>query len=93
MRRVYEAEVFPRLRDFQPDLIIVSAGFDAHKDDPLAQLMWETEDFTWLTQQLCALADELCGGKLVSTLEGGYDLQALADSTRAHVDVLIEAAR
>ncbi|SPF79710.1 histone deacetylase family protein [Pseudoprimorskyibacter insulae] len=93
MRAAYEAQVFPRLRNFAPDLIIISAGFDAHADDPLAQLNWQTEDFTWLTDQLCALAAELCGGRVVSTLEGGYDLQALAQSTRAHVEALIEAAR
>lgn len=92
MRGVYEAKVFPRLRSFRPELIIVSAGFDAHKDDPLAGLNWETEDFAWLTVELCNLAAELCEGRLVSTLEGGYDLQALADSTRAHVEELIKAA-
>ncbi|MDJ0823507.1 MAG: histone deacetylase family protein [Paracoccaceae bacterium] len=91
MRAAYEAQVFPRLRAFQPELIILSAGFDAHQDDPLAQLNWSTEDFGWLTQQLCALAAELCDGKVVSTLEGGYDLQALAASTRAHVEELLEA--
>ncbi len=93
MRAVYEAKVFPRLRSFRPDLIIVSAGFDAHKDDPLAGLNWETEDFAWLTAELCKLADALCEGRLVSTLEGGYDLNALADSTRAHVEELMKAAK
>jgi len=91
MRGVYETKVFPRLRSFRPELIIVSAGFDAHKDDPLAGLNWETEDFAWLTSELCKLAAELCEGRLVSTLEGGYDLHALADSTRAHVEELIKA--
>ncbi|WP_292294563.1 histone deacetylase family protein [Marivita sp.] len=92
MRAAYEAQVFPRLRDFKPDLILISAGFDAHQDDPLAELQWSTEDFRWLTQQLCALAAELCQGRVVSTLEGGYDLTSLAESARAHVDVLMEAA-
>ena len=92
MRDVYQAQVFPRLRAFKPELIIISAGFDAHKDDPLAQLHWETEDFAWLTQQLCAVAAELCEGRVVSTLEGGYDLNALSASTRAHVEELIRAA-
>jgi acetoin utilization deacetylase AcuC-like enzyme len=73
-------------------LIIISAGFDAHQDDPLAELQWTTEDFRWLTRELCALAAELCEGRVVSTLEGGYDLSALADSARAHVDILMEAA-
>lgn len=93
MRKAYETLVFPRLRAFKPDLIVISAGFDAHQDDPLAQLNWSTEDFGWLTEQLCALAQELCGGKVVSTLEGGYDLQALAASSRAHVDELMKAAQ
>jgi acetoin utilization deacetylase AcuC-like enzyme len=88
-RREYEAKVFPRVRAFKPDLILVSAGFDAHREDPLADLMLETEDFRWVTERLCDLADELCGGRLVSCLEGGYDLDALAESVAAHVDVLI----
>jgi acetoin utilization deacetylase AcuC-like enzyme len=92
MRAAYEAKVFPRLRDFKPELIIISAGFDAHQDDPLAELQWSTEDFQWLTRQLVDLAAELCDGRVVSTLEGGYDLSALAKSARAHVDVLMEAA-
>lgn len=92
MRRVYAAQAFPRLRSFKPELIVISAGFDAHTDDPLANLQWETEDFAWLTEQLCALAAELCHGRVVSTLEGGYDLKALSDSARAHVKELIKAA-
>ena len=92
MRKVYEAKVFPRLRSFRPELIIISAGFDAHKDDPLAGLTWETEDFAWLTAQLCDLAAEICQGRVVSCLEGGYDLKALADSAKAHVEELIKAA-
>ena len=92
MRKAYVEEVFPRLRAFKPDLLIISAGFDAHADDPLAQLNWQTEDFRWLTQELCTLAQELCEGRIVSTLEGGYDLNALARATRAHVEELIKAA-
>ncbi|MBO6882567.1 MAG: histone deacetylase family protein [Marivita sp.] len=92
MRAAYEAQVFPRLRAFKPELIILSAGFDAHQDDPLAELQWSTEDFRWLTRQLCALAADLCEGRIVSTLEGGYDLSALAESARAHVEELMEAA-
>jgi len=88
-RREYEAKVFPRVRAFKPELILVSAGFDAHREDPLADLMLETEDFRWVTERLCDLADELCGGKLVSCLEGGYNLYALAESVAVHVDVLI----
>ena len=92
MRAEYEAQVFPRLRAFRPELIVISAGFDAHADDPLAQLNWVEEDFAWLTERLCAIADDLCGGRVVSTLEGGYDLTALARSARAHVDALMKAA-
>ncbi|MCL3882028.1 histone deacetylase family protein [Marivita sp. GX14005] len=93
MRAVYEAQVFPRLREFAPELLLLSAGFDAHQDDPLAQLRWSTEDFRLLTRELCGLAGELCGGRVVSTLEGGYDLASLADSARAHVEELMEAGR
>ncbi len=83
---------FDRLRAFRPELIVISAGFDAHRDDPLAQLEWEVADFAWITAELCKLADEICGGRVVSTLEGGYDLNALAVSAKAHVEELIKAA-
>jgi acetoin utilization deacetylase AcuC-like enzyme len=92
MKAAYEGQAFPRLRDFKPELIIISAGFDAHQDDPLANLNWSTGDFAWLTAELCKLADELCGGRIISTLEGGYDLNALAASTKAHVQELIKAS-
>lgn len=92
MRYEYQKQAFPRLRAFRPELIIISAGFDAHIDDPLAQLNWETDDFAWLTAEICALAGELCAGRVVSTLEGGYDLNALSASARAHVEELIKAS-
>jgi acetoin utilization deacetylase AcuC-like enzyme len=92
MRSAYAEQAFPRLRAFKPELIIISAGFDAHRDDPLANLNWSTEDFAWLTAELCSLAAALCAGRIVSTLEGGYDLNALAQATRAHVEELIKAA-
>lgn len=91
MRQKYEALVFPVLRKFEPDLILISAGFDAHEADPLAELNWSTADFSWLTERLCKIAEECCEGRLVSTLEGGYDLKALADSVKAHVTKLCEA--
>ena len=91
MRQKYEALVFPVLRKFEPDLILISAGFDAHEADPLAELNWSTADFSWLTERLCEIAEECCEGRLVSTLEGGYDLKALADSVKAHVTKLCEA--
>lgn len=93
MRAAYERIAFPRIKAFEPELIIISAGFDAHQDDPLAELNWSTEDFVWLTKQLCALANDLCEGRLVSALEGGYDLNALAASVKAHVKILSEAAQ
>ncbi|WP_108261298.1 histone deacetylase family protein [Mangrovicoccus ximenensis] len=90
MRRITDEVILPALERHAPELIIVSAGFDAHRADPLASLDWETEDFAWITERLCDAADALCGGRLVSTLEGGYDLAALAASVAAHVDVLIK---
>ncbi len=92
MREAWAA-AFDRVRAFRPDLILVSAGFDAHADDPLAELNWQTEDYRWITASICELADELCGGRIVSTLEGGYDLKALSESARAHVEELVKAAR
>jgi acetoin utilization deacetylase AcuC-like enzyme len=87
-RRAMEADVLPGLDAFAPDLLLISAGFDAHRADPLAQLEWEAEDFAWATERLCDVAWRQCGGRVVSCLEGGYDLRALADSARAHVEVL-----
>lgn len=81
--------ILPAAEAFAPDLVLVSAGFDGHRHDPLAGLMLETGDYTWITEALCDLADTRCGGRLVSCLEGGYDLDALAASAAAHVDVLI----
>ena len=86
-----EGGVFPALRGFSPDLILVSAGFDAHESDPLATLRLVEDDYAWVTERLCAIADEVCGGRLVATLEGGYDLDALAASVAAHVGVLMTA--
>ena len=91
MREKYEMLVFPALQEFKPELILVSAGFDAHEADPLAELNWSTEDFSWLTERICKIASDCCGGRLVSTLEGGYDLEALAESVKAHVIKLCEA--
>ncbi|MEM7641518.1 MAG: histone deacetylase family protein [Pseudomonadota bacterium] len=88
IRRRMEAAILPRLDAFAPQLVLVSAGFDAHRDDPLAELDWTADDFAWITERLCDLADAHAGGKLVSSLEGGYDLDALAASVVAHVDVM-----
>lgn len=89
-RAVYEEKVFPALHAYAPELILLSAGFDAHAADPLAQLELGVEDFTWLTEKLAAIAGDHAGGRLVSVLEGGYDLDALAASVAAHVKVLME---
>ena len=89
-RAAYEAHVLPRLDAFAPELVLVSAGFDAHVADPLAQLALEIEDFEWITGQLCDLAERHAGGRLVSVLEGGYNLEALAASVAAHVKILME---
>jgi len=88
-RAAWRERIIPALDAFAPDLLIVSAGFDAHKADPLAQLRVETEDFGWLTQELMTVADRHCGGRLVSVLEGGYDLEALAASAALHVRTLL----
>jgi acetoin utilization deacetylase AcuC-like enzyme len=90
MRAAYEAQVFPALDAFAPELILISAGFDAHADDPLANLNWQAADFAWLTRRLCDLADKHAKGRVVSCLEGGYDLAALTASVAAHVTVLQE---
>ncbi len=91
-REGYEERVFPALRAFAPELLLISAGFDGHVRDPLLQLRLETEDYEWVTRELLEIADKYCGGRAVSTLEGGYDLSALADSAGAHVRVMMEAA-
>ncbi len=79
-----------RVRSFAPALVLVSAGFDAHRADPLAGLNWSEADYRWLTHAICDLADDCCAGRVVSTLEGGYDLSALAGCAAAHVAVLME---
>lgn len=86
--RVYEAVVFPVLRQFKPDLILLSAGFDAHERDPLAGMRVTTAQFGRLTAALAAVADDVCRGRLVAITEGGYDLRALADSLRAAIGAL-----
>jgi acetoin utilization deacetylase AcuC-like enzyme len=88
-RAAFEQVILPRLRDFRPDLIVVSAGFDAHMRDPLANLNLVEADFDWVTRQIMAVADQSAQGRLVSVLEGGYDLEALAQSAAAHVTALM----
>jgi len=89
-RELWEGRLLPRLHAFKPQLVLVSAGFDAHRSDPLADLRLGTEDYAWITERLVELARTHAGGRLVSTLEGGYDLTALAASASAHVAALME---
>jgi acetoin utilization deacetylase AcuC-like enzyme len=91
-RRAWQEFILPALRGFAPELLIISAGFDAHAMDPLAQLRLREADFTWITEALLAVADDCCPGRVVSLLEGGYDLDALAASAAAHVRALLRAA-
>jgi acetoin utilization deacetylase AcuC-like enzyme len=90
-RAIFAAQVLPAIDNFAPELIVISAGFDAHRNDPLGGLRLEASDFAWATRELMALADKHAGGRIVSTLEGGYDLAALAESTAAHVAALMQA--
>ena len=85
MRAEYASLIFPKVAEFAPEMIFISAGFDAHADDPLANLNWLDEDFGWLTKRICALAAEHCQGRVVSVLEGGYDLDALGRCAAVHV--------
>lgn len=90
---VWHQDIEPALREFKPQLILFSAGFDAHYLDPLAELNFNEDDYAWLTQQTLAVATDCCEGRIVSVLEGGYNLQALATSTAAHVKALMETPR
>jgi acetoin utilization deacetylase AcuC-like enzyme len=90
-RRAFGGVVLRRLAEFKPQFIFIAAGFDAHRDDPLAQLKLEDADFAWATEEVCDLAAKICDGRVVSALEGGYDLSALGRSVRAHVGALMAA--
>ena len=88
-REAFEIVILPRIEAFHPDLILISAGFDAHWRDPLANLRLTEADFAWATGKLMSVADRRCGGRVVSLLEGGYDLEGLARSVKAHVKALM----
>jgi acetoin utilization deacetylase AcuC-like enzyme len=90
-RAAFENVILPQLTKFSPELVIISAGFDAHYRDPLATLNLKAEDFGWVTQKLMEVADRSAGGRIVSVLEGGYDLQGLKESVAAHVGALMGA--
>ena len=87
-RRIWGDRLLPAIDDFAPQLLLISAGFDGHRRDPLAQLQLDAADFGWLTEALVGLAERHCQGRLVSALEGGYDLDALAESSVAHLRAL-----
>lgn len=88
-KQAFEAVILPRLREFKPDILIISAGFDAHTRDPLANLNLVEADYTWVTKKLMDVADANAKGRVVSLLEGGYDLQGLSRSVAAHVTALM----
>ncbi|HEX4859448.1 MAG TPA: histone deacetylase family protein, partial [Usitatibacteraceae bacterium] len=87
-RAAIKASWFPALEAFRPQLVLVSAGFDAHADDPLAYLKLHEDDYAWITREIVALAERHAEGRIVSVLEGGYNLGALGRSAVAHVEVL-----
>src|SRR5262249_51829510 len=89
-RAAFEGVILPRLREFRPDLVVISAGFDAHVRDPLANLNLLETDFDWATRKLLEIAHASAGGRVVSVLEGGYDLQGLANSAATHVAALMQ---
>lgn len=88
-RQAWSNTVLPSLEAFRPEFILISAGFDAHRRDPLANLNLVEDDYTWVTAQVCMIAKQHCASRVVSTLEGGYDLTALANSSAAHVKALM----
>jgi len=91
-KEAMESRILPALREFRPDILLISAGFDAHRDDPLANLRLAEADFAWATMKLADVADRHTQGRLVSMLEGGYNLAALAKSVGVHVTALMEAS-
>jgi acetoin utilization deacetylase AcuC-like enzyme len=90
-RSAFENLILPQLQKFAPELIVISAGFDAHRRDPLANINLDAEDFGWVTRKLMDAAHASAGGRVVSVLEGGYDLQGLKESVAAHVTALLGA--
>ena len=85
----YQSHILPRVDSFKPELILISAGFDAHKDDPLAGVALLEADYQWVTRELMAIADRHCRGRIISVLEGGYNLKALESSVAIHVEALL----
>ena len=92
-RRGFDEQLLPALEDFRPEFVLISAGFDAHRQDPLAPLNLESSSFRWMTEAVVEMAERFSRGRVVSVLEGGYDLQALGESATNHVAVLVDRAR
>ncbi len=90
IKRVFETLVLPKIIEYEPELILISAGFDAHKLDPLGGLEFSTSVYEWMTIQIVNIASQYCNGRIISFLEGGYSLEALADSVEAHSLVLLD---
>jgi acetoin utilization deacetylase AcuC-like enzyme len=88
MREAYNGRIFPALINFSPDFLLISAGFDAHHRDPLANLNWRGNDYAWITGKLMDIAGQKCSNRIVSLLEGGYDLEGLASGVTNHVTML-----
>lgn len=88
-RQAFETRILPAISAFRPEFLLISAGFDAHREDPLGHVMLSTECFGWMTVRVRELAEAVCGGRLVSVLEGGYDLPALAESVQTHLEKLM----
>jgi len=88
-REIYTEKIFPKLEEFNPELILISAGFDAHEDDHLGSIKLQYDDYAWITKELVAIANKYCAGKIVSILEGGYELDSLANSVKSHIIELL----
>lgn len=89
-RTAFDEQIVPALEQFQPGALLISAGFDAHRADPLAALLLQSSSYEWMSRRLLGFADEHCQGRVISFLEGGYDLDALAESVDAHTAVMAE---
>jgi acetoin utilization deacetylase AcuC-like enzyme len=89
MREAVQYQWLPAIEKFSPELILISAGFDAHREDEMSHLMWTDSDYAWISEQLVKVAAKTCDGRIVSSLEGGYAVQALARSVGHHVDALL----
>ena len=87
-QKKWELQGLPQLNSFRPELILISAGFDGHRSDPLASINLTTEDYAWLTEEIVKVAEMFSKGRVVSTLEGGYNLAALCESVAAHITAL-----